>query len=511
MNKVFELLQPLLRVLAKYWPWLDKKLNHLAINLSVNYSRHRPHPWSTRHSYVSWLSLTDKEWSARHLPETDITHANPKTIMELFRRKNFRKSERSTLLFPAFAQYLTDGFIRTKMPQNGEDDDPIRKQNTSNHDIDLCPLYGRTEEQTLALRLLSEEKGKKGRLKTQLINNEEYPHFLFENGQVKSEFEALDPPLVSDKLLKIPQIKDQLFAVGGDRVNATPMVSMMNTLFLREHNRLAYLIEEANPEWDDERVFHVARNTVVVMYIILVVEEYINHISPDFSFKADPSVAWDAAWNKPNWITSEFSLLYRWHPLIPDEVQWGGKNYPIVKTLFNNQLMFQQGLAKSFIDMSTQVAGEIGSFNTSEALIHLEEKAIEQGQLVKLASYSDYCDYVGLDRPNAFSDITKNEEAIKLLKEHYPSVDEVEFYVGMFAEDRDSSSPLPPLLRRMVAVDAFSQALTNPLLSKHVFNESTFSSVGWKAIQTTKTLRQIVDRNSTGSLSESDYIGMNIS
>src|SRR5438105_7537051 len=85
-----------------------------------------------------------------------------------------------------------------------------------------------------------------------------------------------------------PEAKAKLFAVGGDRVNATPQVSMMNVLFLREHNRLAALIEQHHPDWDDERVFQTARNILIVMFIKIVVEEYINHINTSkFRFIAD--------------------------------------------------------------------------------------------------------------------------------------------------------------------------------------------------------------------------------
>jgi prostaglandin-endoperoxide synthase 2 len=41
----------------------------------------------------------------------------------------------------------------------------------------------------------------------------------------------------------------------------------------------------------------------------------------------------------------------------------------------------------------------------------------------------------------------------------------------------------------MVGIDAFSQALTNPLLAPRLFNEQTFSPVGMEVIRTTKTLR----------------------
>ncbi|MFN7508041.1 MAG: hypothetical protein ACK5Q1_21040, partial [Limnobacter sp.] len=66
----------------------------------------------------------------------------------------------------------------------------------------------------------------------------------------------------------------------------------------------------------------------------------------------------------------------------------------------------------------------------------------------------------------------------------------------LFAEDTEPNSPLPELIQRMVAVDAFSQALTNPLLSEHVYKPDTFSQIGWNAIQGTQTLRDILARNS---------------
>lgn len=52
------------------------------------------------------------------------------------------------------------------------------------------------------------------------------------------------------------------------------------------------------------------------------------------------------------------------------------------------------------------------------------------------------------------------------------------------------------LLTTMVAYDAFTQALTNPLLARNIYNEDTFSAAGLKVIDTTETLKQIVVRNS---------------
>ena len=87
------------------------------------------------------------------------------------------------------------------------------------------------------------------------------------------------------------------------------------------------------------------------------------------------------------------------------------------------------------------------------------------------------------------------------LKGLYGSVDRLEFYPGLFAQPRTPDGPLPPLLQTMVAVDAFSQALTNPLLSKAIWGDKerkreTFTPEGIEAIEDTASLRDILVRNS---------------
>jgi prostaglandin-endoperoxide synthase 2 len=496
------ILRPVMAI-ANKWTWFGRKLNKFAINSIVNVSRHRPHPWSTAHDYTSWTSLTDQRFSARHLPAKQFPNPPiPEKLVGFFKQPPGEQilSDKSTCLFPAFAQYLTDGFIRTRMPDTSAGEtDIVRLQNTSNHQIDLCPLYGRLPKQTDVLRLKSEDLGKRGRLKSQDFNGEEYAPFLFDNGQIKPEFADLDPPLGLDKILaKAPdpaELRARIFAFGGDRANASPQVAMMNTLLLREHNRLAGEIEQDNTNWDDERVFQTARNTAIVLFIKIVVDDYINHISPSFQFRTDPSVAWNASWNKPNWMTTEFSLLYRWHSLVPNTIIWNGQSFPLMMTVMNNRLLLDAGLLSAFSDMSSQTAGKIGAFNTADALLHLEADAIKQGRLCNLASYSDYREYVSLPRPKHFTDISPNPQVVDFLESAYQKVDDIDFYVGLLAEDTVKNSPLPPLLLRLVAVDAFSQALTNPLLSEHVFNAETFSESGWEAISETKTLRDILDRN----------------
>jgi prostaglandin-endoperoxide synthase 2 len=499
---IIAVVEPVIAWLANRWPAFAKRVNGVLIDGIVRQTRSRPHPWSTRTDYISWAGLTDRTFSGRHLPVADFGPLpDPQvTTAELFARPaghDQRLCPKSTMLFPAFAQYLTDGFIRTQVSNIDAQTD--RRRNTSNHEIDLCPLYGRNEAQTRVLRLCSSTE--RGRLKSQIIHSEEYSPFAYDAaGQRLAEFAALDEVLGIDNI-PLP-VRSGLFAVGGDRANATLGVSMINTLLLREHNRLAGLIAADNPNWDDDRVFEIARNVMIVLFIKLVVEEYINHISPSrICLLADPSGAWRKPWNKPNWITAEFSLLYRWHSLVADEVTWNETRTPTAALQFAGPLLVNTGLGQAFVQMSANPAAQLGIGNTAKFLEPVEWKAIRQAQTNRIAPYNAYRRTMGMPPAKSFKDITADDAVARKLEALYPGgVDTVEFYVGMFAEETVANSPLPSLILRMVAVDAFSQALTNPLLSEHIWGDeavrtAAFTQPGLEAIAGTRTLRDLLVRN----------------
>ncbi|WP_199236602.1 peroxidase family protein [Ramlibacter sp. WS9] len=498
----------LVRLLAEF-PLLERWVNRQVIDGAVSRVRTRPHPWSNVYPYVSWRGLMDRTWSARHLPAwtppPGYAPPEPAKVAELFVRPTGKQSlcKKSTCLFPAFAQYLTDGFIRTSSDQA----DPNRqRRNTSNHGIDLCQLYGLNDAQTRLLRVVPGAPETRGLLKSQ-VEGEEYAPYLYAGDVLDPQFIGLDMPIGLDDLNKQCEAPDSqtredararraaLFAFGGDRANSVPQTAMMNTLFLREHNRIARKLGELNAGWDDDRVFETTRMVVIVEFIKIVVEDYINHITPlAFKIRADPSIAWNAGWNKPNWITTEFGLLYRWHSLIPDHITWSGISHPVGRTFFDNRLLVRGGLRRAFEDMSGQPAGALGALNTADSLHRVEIASILQGRICELAPLADYQEYVRMKRPKTFEDISSSPDIVAVLKARYSSPELVEFFPGLFSEDRVKNSPLPQTILRMVAVDAFSQALTNPLLSEHVFNASTFSEYGLQQIEQTSTLSDLLRR-----------------
>lgn len=527
---------PWIVALIEKIPALDAWINRVVINRIVSQVRNRPHPFSTRSDYTSWASLTDTEWSARHLGISPLDQSSLpawEEISPLFERTSDtqRMCPKSTCLFPSFAQYLTDGFIRTQTDEKVQD---RLKKNTSNHNIDLCPLYGRTEAQTQALRITDPAPEDRGKLKSQMLENGEFAPFLFDGDDIHEDFKGiLDDPLGLENLNKAiadamaenkPEVAEKvrakrgrLFAFGGDRANSVPQTAMINTLLLREHNRLASELGKRYADWDDDRLFETARNIVIVQFIKIVVEDYINHIAPThYRLKADPKAAWGAKWNRPNWITTEFSLLYRWHALIPDEIRWGETTHKTNPAYFMEMKpLLDGGLAQAFEDMSAQATGELGPRNTTKFLMHVEKASVEQGRTCQLRPFADYLEYLQRMPIESMADISSDRNVASLLQDTYGDVSKVDFFVGLFCEDRVKNAPLPRTILSFVALDAFSQALTNPLLSEHVFKppqdpeaeHPTFSKYGWEQIATCGSMRDLVLRN-VSSPQKLGFVGM---
>ncbi|MCW2912817.1 MAG: hem peroxidase [Actinomycetia bacterium] len=478
--------EPVWRMLQRH-PSVRRVTNRALINSGIRKMPTRPNPLSTMTPYTSWASLIDRTYSSRHLPPVlDQEGGRPGVheVAKLFARGGETKlCPRSTVLFPAFAQWFTDGFLRG---ETKEGRDPRRT--LSPHEIDMCQLYGLDGEVTACLRTFSG-----GRLKSRLIDSAEFPPALCENGVIKAEFSALSVAHFD----QVPaDRRDDLFAAGSDRANSNLGPMMMNVLFLREHNRIAGALAEGYPGWDDERIFQTTRNILIVMLIRIVLEEYINHITPyHFRFILDHKIAARALWNRQNWASVEFNLLYRWHGLVPSTVLLDGRPIPLADTLHNGRMLVDRGLGPALADASAQPAGKIGLFNTDPVLMPIEAASLAEGRAVQLASYNDYRTYSGFPRVTDVSQISGDPEVQAGLRATYRSVDDIELYTGLFAEEPREGGVLGRLLGRIVTVDALSQALTNPLLAPRIFTPQTFSEIGMRILRSTRSLSDVLHRN----------------
>jgi prostaglandin-endoperoxide synthase 2 len=486
-------------------PLIRRCVSRFVINRFGYSTTLRPRALSLASDYTSWLSLTDRTYSGRHLrpatPEAQAALPAEADVVALYRRERFVESTKTSVMFMFFAQWFTDSFLRTSLTDY--------RKNESNHEIDLCQIYGAKIDQT---NLLRSHQG--GRLKSQSIQGEEYPEFLFQPRKAgdpvlfKPEFEGLfDPRFINEVILRsAPEAqKDTFFAVGLEHGNSTIGNTIMNIVFLREHNRLAGILGAENPSWDDERLFQTARNIAIVLLLKLVVEEYIAHIAPfDFPLEAVPLIADGQRWNRTNWCAIEFNLLYRWHPLVPNTIGTGPGQLDSTGFRNNNPLVIEKGIEALIKLCSNEKAGRIGLLNTPKFLVDssnptwpsVEQVTVALMRNARLRSFNDYREAYKLPRMTSFEELTPNAELQQRLKALYGHIDKLEWYVGIFAEDYADYEMMGELMSYMVANDAFTQALTNPLLARNVFNEATFTKTGLKIINETGSIQQIVARNS---------------
>lgn len=488
--------------------WLRYLISDIAINKQAYSVNPRPRPFSMIAPYTTWRSLTNRSFTGRHLPEMEGDQNLPdiKKIVDLWRRKDNTEipSKNTSLFFAFFAQWFTDSFLRTDLTD--------RRKNTSNHEIDLCQIYGLREDITDRLRLK-----KDGKLKYQIIDGEVFPPYLFnvENTTTDNwvfaskEFEELHPRYALDFIFNgVPEERlKRMFAVGLEHGNSAIGYSIINTIMLREHNRICDLLQKSHPQWDDERLFQTSRNIMIVLLIKIIVQDYVGQFSEvEFMVEPSPGMAEKQSWYRTNWISIEFNLLYRWHSMVPENILVGDKQFGPDEFISNTPLLVEVGLETLITAASQQKVGRIGLGNTpgfffqplplGDDMRSVMERTVSMARDAKLRPFNDYLEAFSFPRLKSFEELTDDIELQQQLKSLYDNkIDDLEWLVGIFAERHERNFMTGRLMNRMVSYDAFTHALTNPLMSTYVHNEETFSKDGMATIKATNRLEDIVQRN----------------
>jgi prostaglandin-endoperoxide synthase 2 len=164
-------------------------------------------------------------------------------------------------------------------------------------------------------------------------------------------------------------------------------------------------------------------------------------------------------------------------------------------TLFNTDIVVERGLGACLEDASRQRAGRVGLLNSPPEVWDAQLASVRQARAVNLRGYNEYRRLARFPRAGRFEDVSSDPRVRERLRDVYGTVDELELYPGLFAEDVRRNAVLPALIGRLVAIDAFSQAFTNPLLAPRVFNPATFSPLGCHLIRSTRSLSDLVNRN----------------
>ncbi|KAM7295095.1 chorion peroxidase-like [Ixodes scapularis] len=121
--------------------------------------------------------------------------------------------------------------------------------------LDASAVYGAKKEETDILRSFQ-----KGLLRSRMVNGEE----LLPPSSNPERDGCSDPS------------KDKICFTSGDgRVNQSPGLTVIQTLFMRQHNRIAKMLRSVNKGWNDERLFQVAKRIVESQFQHVVYGEWL--------------------------------------------------------------------------------------------------------------------------------------------------------------------------------------------------------------------------------------------
>lgn len=465
-----------------------------------------PFLYSTKYSYPTVDAIEDYRYYSRMLPEkpraADYQYPPVDELVEdLFIRKGKsnlaqRTDRNSSLLFGGWAQWFAAGFLLT------DDQNPSCSGLYPTSTANLDATYGNDE---VTRNLLRSHVG--GKLKSQMINGEEYPLYIKDIPEIKQSplfqrfLQRMGTVSLINKTNKHTIDSDSLFAFGQIQINATPGTVAWGVIFLREHNQICEELQKRYPAWNDERLYHTARNISTLILTKVVLRDYIGkhngaHLAMELPLTPEVLRAGKWSFGIARSLPIEWNYLYRFHSFVPDTMQFDGEEISIATGVYDPAFVVKHGLNKIIDQLSRSPICPFGPQNTPFFLSQVEKQTIEEGRRLNLASYNDYRERMGFPRAEKFTDINPNPVIANALHKHYKTVDEVEWYVGMIAESVPAGRLFPPLLNRMLSSVAFSVILLQPWLAPSIWRhrEELLTPFGGERLDAT-TIESLLHRH----------------
>ncbi|WP_353619978.1 peroxidase family protein [Mesorhizobium sp. BR1-1-16] len=263
-------------------------------------------------------------------------------------------------------------------------------------------------------------------------------------------------------------------------------LSMMHTLFAREHNVLAEALQREYPDWLPERVYQTARLIVSALIAKIHTVEWTPAILATQTIQIGLRANWYGApkdwltqlgiWmldiqelkgipqtltnhhSAPYSLTEEFASVYRLHPLIPDDYQFF--NYesgePTQKLSFNDiqgagtdarmrelrlhNVIYSFGIAHPGAitlhnyPASLQRFRRRGADPSVEEIIDLSVVDIVRDRRRGVPRFNDFREALHKPRIRSWEELSGDPETVRTLRRLYGSIDAVDTMVGLHAE-----------------------------------------------------------------------------
>lgn len=299
------------------------------------------------------------------------------------------------------------------------------------------------------------------------------------------------------------------FMAGDIRAAEQAGLTCMHTLFMREHNRIADEIQKNDPQLSDEMIYQLARKKVYAIIESITYNEFLPALLGEDNLLPEYSGYQDSV--NPN-IANEFSTCgYRFgHTMLSNQLQRLDSNNEEIaeghillrNAFFNPNVILGIGIDPYLRGLARQNAQEIdmqlnsGVRNflfsnqpNSPMGFDLAALNIQRGRDHGLPDYNTLRVAYSLPAVDDVKDISSDILVQAQLMSMYPSVDDIDPWIGILAEDHASNSSIGPTAIAIIK-DQFQRVRDGD----RFWYENVFSGDDLDEIQKT-TLSDVIRRN----------------
>ncbi len=261
-------------------------------------------------------------------------------------------------------------------------------------------------------------------------------------------------------------------------------LSLLHTLFIKEHNAICDRLQQRYPDWNDSQLFDKARLINAALLAKIHTVEWTPAILPNSATQIAMNANWWGLLGKevkqiaghlgdsellsgivgsptdhhsaPYYLTEEFVSVYRMHPLIPDKIPFyshrSGEHLttrPFPETFGKRarSAMQAHSIEDSFYSFGIQHPGAITLHNYPNFLrtlikdgstdaFDLAAVDILRDRERGVPRYNRFREIVGRGRVSSFEALTSSPQWARELREVYNNdIDSVDLMVGLFAEE----------------------------------------------------------------------------
>ncbi len=296
--------------------------------------------------------------------------------------------------------------------------------------------------------------------------------------------------------------------IAGDiRASENISLTAIQTLFVREHNRLAEEIAANDDSLTDEEIYQRARAIVIAEIQSITYNEFLpallgnNTLTPyeGYDSSVDPTIA------------TEFSTAaFRFgHSTLNDDIEFfdndGREVHDAVElkdAFFNPMLLDEIGIdailkydaSSQSQEIDLEVVDSLRNFlfgAPGAGGFDLVALNIQRGRDHGLNDYNTTRQAYGLDAVESFADITSDVELQEKLESLYGDVDNIDLWVGLMAEDHLRGASVGELTSTIIA-DQFQRLRDGD----RFYYENVFEGQELRAIEQT-SLADVIERNTT--------------